>query len=306
MNNLPREHHHLNAHARHLEKTLTALLWTLRFRWTATQIIDRLLGGNGLVRKLIERKLLVEHRIPSPFSPVRFYVTVSQEGLALLQRNWREIEGGAQGHLAMCLSRSFHLPIRPDHRIREHRFEHDLHLQYLVTDQVRREGQRLYSLHLADDLERTPPAKRPSKIPDAILHLLSDDDSANQTIRNRWIEVEYSRKNSREIDTCCAYYRAALAGAAEKPFDELIIYCHASLLAQWRRDFARTIIPQWFFNKEKRTWVRLEPKDWFHFPELSVLARHGYIRQLPANGKKGAAAQAPAPEALAASGHRPG
>ena len=40
MNNLPREHHHLNAHARHLEKTLTALLWTLRFRWTATQVPD--------------------------------------------------------------------------------------------------------------------------------------------------------------------------------------------------------------------------------------------------------------------------
>ncbi len=306
MSNLPREHHHLNAHARHLEKALTALLWTVRFRWTATLVIDRLLGGNGLVRKLIARKFLVEHRVPSPFSPVRYYVTLGLEGLALLQRNWQAIEGGAYGHLALCLSRSFELPIRPDHRIREHRFEHDLHLQFLVTDEFRREGLRLQYLQLSDDLERTPPAKRPSKIPDAILHLRSKDDPTDPTISTRWIEVEYSRKNSREVDTFCAYYRAALVGSAKKPFDELIIYCHASLYAQWRRDFLRTTIPKWIFRKDKRTWVRLDPKDWLHFPELTFMDRFKYVQQLPADGKKSSAAQAPARDALAASGQRSG
>lgn len=280
MSNLPSQHHRLNTHARHLEKSLTALLWTVRFRWTATLVIDRLLGGNGLVRKLIEQKLLVEHRIANPFSPVRYYVTLSKDGLALLQRHWDEIGRSAHGHLAMCLTNSFELPSRPEHRIREVRFEHDLHVQLKVASLVGRYGMRLDGLLLADDIERTPPAKRPSKIPDAIIELRSKSFPVDRTISKLWIEVEFSRKNAREIDVFCAYYRAALAGVTEKKFDTLRIFCHTSVLNQWRRDFARTVIPKWHFRKDTRTWVRLYAKDWHHFPELSAEDLEGYIKPL--------------------------
>ena len=292
MSNLPSQHHRLNTHARHLEKSLTALLWTVRFRWTATLVIDRLLGGNGLVRKLIEQKLLVEHRIGNPFSPVRYYVTLSKDGLALLQRHWDEIGRSAHGHLAMCLTNSFELPGRPEHRIREVRFEHDLHVQLKVASLVGRYGMRLDGLLLADDIERTPPAKRPSKIPDAIIELRSKSFPVDRTISKLWIEVEFSRKNAREIDMFCAYYRGALAGITEKNFQALEIYCHPSVLRQWRRDFARTMVPKWHFRKDTRTWVRLDPKDWFHFPELSIVRLHDHVRALPVDSKTNSTAQA--------------
>ena len=83
MCNLPVEHHRLNTHARHRAKALTALLWTARFRWTASRVIDQLLGGNGLLRQLIEHKLLIEHPITSLFSPVRYYVTLGKDGLGV-------------------------------------------------------------------------------------------------------------------------------------------------------------------------------------------------------------------------------
>ena len=306
MSNLPTQHHGLNTHARHLDKALTALLWTACFRWTATLVIDRLLGGNGLTRKLIDQKLLVEHPISNPFSPVRYYTTLSKEGLALLQRHWNEIGCSVHGHLAMCLSSYFSLPPRPDHRIRKARFEHDLHVQLKVAALVRRYGMRLDGLHLADEIERTPPAKRPSKIPDAIIDLRSKSFPADRTISKVWIEIELSRKNAREIDVFCAFYRAALAGITEKKFQGLGIYCHPSVLAQWRRDFARTIIPKWHFREEKRTWVRLEPKDWHRFPELSDEDLDRYIMPLAPtpSRKKSSAAQAPARDAPSASGHR--
>ena len=46
MSNLPKTHHRMNAHARHLEKALVTLLWVIRFRWTSPSVIDALLGAN--------------------------------------------------------------------------------------------------------------------------------------------------------------------------------------------------------------------------------------------------------------------
>lgn len=280
MTNLPTQHHRLNTHARHLEKSLTALLWTLRFRWTATMVIDQLLGGNGLVRNLIEQGLLVEHPVPNLFSPVRYYATVSKRGLALLQRHWHEIGRSAHGHLAMCLTNSFDLPSRPEHRIREVRFEHDLHVQLKVASLVHRYDMRLDGLVLGDDIERTPPARRPSKIPDVIIDLRSKNFPIDRRISHIWIEVEFSRKNTRDVDQFCAYYRGALAEITEKKFQGLRIYCHPSILAQRRRDFARTVIPKWHYRKESRSWIRLDAKDWHRFPELSINDLEGYIKPL--------------------------
>lgn len=279
MSNLPQEHHRLNTRARHRAKALTALLWVARFRWSATALIDLLLGGNGLIRKLIEQGLLIEHLVPNPFfAPVRYYVTLSKEGLALLARHWHEIGRSDHGHLAMCLSNFFALPDRPDYRIREVRFQHDLQLQYQLAHLIRRYEPRIEGLELADDLERVPLGKRPSKIPDAIVHLRAKDFPVSRKISQHWIEVEFSRKNARDIDLFCAYYRSALANITERKFTGLLIYCDPSLLAQWRKSFARTRIPKWHFRKDQRTWVQLNAEDMHHLPELSQQDVDGIIR----------------------------
>ena len=283
MSNLPQEHHRLNTHARHRAKALTALLWTARFRWTASAVIDDLLGGNGLVRKLVKQKLLVEHPIASPFSPVRYYVTLAKEGLDLLQRHWSEIGCSVHGEIATRLSDSWELPARPEQRIREARFEHDLHLQYVVL-RVFHSGRTIETMHLCDDLERTPPTKRPSKIPDVILELRPKNFPTDRTPTKIWHEIEFSRKNRREIDMFCTYYRAAIAGTSKRQFDRLIVYCHPSVLAQWRRDFARTIVPAWNYRKDTRNWVKLDEKDWHHFPPLSADVLDKIIRPLRSLG----------------------
>lgn len=292
MNNLPFEHHHLNTHARHREKSLTALRWTARFRWTASALIDQLLGGNGLARQLIKRKLLVEHPISNPFSPVRYYATLSNEGLGLLHHHWPEIIRGAHGPIASSLSSDWNLPARPEHRIREARFQHDLQVQTALIRSFRAGG-RVASILLADDLERVPLDKRPAKIPDiAIQQLRLGETRAERTTSTLWGEVEYSRKNQREIDLFCAYYRGALAGTSERKFDELVVLCHECALAQWRRDFARTVVPKWRFRKATRDWVRLDAKDWHHFPALSSEEVERIIQPLTPNPQDASDAQA--------------
>ncbi|OIQ87716.1 hypothetical protein GALL_304290 [mine drainage metagenome] len=279
MTNLPREHHRLDTHARHRAKALTTLLWTARFRWTASGIIDELLGGNGLVRMLIDRHLLVEHRITNPFSPIRYYVTLSTEGLALLEQHWPEIEGGAHGDIARCLSCDWKLPSRPEHRIREARFEHDLHVQYALCRSFQSDRQ-ITRVSLADDLERVPLTQRPTKIPDVIVTFELDSDAGAAATTTLWGEVEYSRKNRREIDVFCAFYRAAMAGQTTRDFDKVVVLCHQSVLAQWRSDFARTVVPNWHFRKATRDWVKLDAKDWHHFPEMSSEDINAIIRPL--------------------------
>lgn len=280
MSNLPREHHRLDTHARHRDKTLAALLWTARFRWTASGIVDDLLGGNGLARKMIERKLLVEHPINNAFSPVRFYATLSREGLALLQRQWVAIGNGLHGETATRLSDCWTLPERPEHRIRQARFMHDLHVQALLAGAFRT-NYPIACIHLADDLERTRPEERPTKIPDVIIELRSEGTSAERQTTKNWGEVEIGRKNQREVDLFCAYYRGALAGLSERGFDKLFVYCHESVLAQWRKDFARTVVPRWQFRKATRDWLRLDAKDWHHFPNISTEEVENTIRLLP-------------------------
>ena len=268
MTNLPREPHRLNTHVRHLEKSLTALLWTARFRWTAPGVIDHLLGGNGLVRQLVKCDLLVAHPISHPFSPVRYYVTLSKPGLAMLDQHWAEITRGEQGDFAARLASGWNLPQRPEHRIRTARFEHDLQVQIALV-RTFHIGRPIQSVFLADDLERVALAKRPSKIPDVVIVLGPDVETGTATT-TFWGEVEYSRKNQREIDLFCAYYRGALAGVSERKFDKLIVLCHESVLAQWRRDFARPTVPKWHFHKGSRAWIRLDQKDWHYFPEISA------------------------------------
>ncbi len=268
MNNLPLEHHHINTHARHWEKTLTATLWVARLRWTAATLIDQLLGGNGLIRQMINRKLLVEHTIASPFSPVRYYVTLGSEGLALLHRCWPEITRGVHGPIARSLASGWSLPARPEHRIREARFLHDFEVQRALI-RTFQAGSPIKSILLADDLERVPLDQRPAKIPDIAIQQHAEEGQPDGTI-TLWGEVEYSRKNQREIDLFCAYYRGALAGRSERKFDNIVVLCHEPVLAQWRKDFARTIVPKWRFRKPTRDWVRLDPKDWHHFPALSA------------------------------------
>lgn len=301
MSNLPLEHHHLNTHARHREKSLTALLWTARFRWTAAGIVDQLLGGNGLARQLIKRKLLVEHSISNPFSPVRYYVTLSNEGLELLHRCWPAIIRGEHGPVALSLSSGWSLPARPEHRIREARFEHDLQVQSLLARNFR-EGEQIESIRLADDLERAPLDKRPSKIPDIIIDFAADHAKGEDTKYTLWGEIEYSRKNQREIDMFCAYYLGALAGISECKFDGFNMFCHESVLAQWRRDFGRAIVPKWHFRKATRDWVRLYPKDWYHFPSFSPEEINAIIRPLPSAPKKQAKHRRGREGGLAASG----
>ena len=273
MPNLPLVHHRLDTHARHRAKALTALLWTGRFRWTASGVIDELLGGNGLVRKLISRKLLVEHPISDPFCPVRFYVTLTKDGLDLLQRHWTEIGCGRHGNIATRLSDAWALPSRPEQRIRTARFLHDLQVQIALVRSFHA-NDRIERIYLADDLERTPLDKRPHKIPDIIIETRASDSPTDHGTRRIWGEIEFSRKNQREIDQFCSYYRAALTSTDEHKvrlakFDQLIILCHDSVLDQWRRDFARTVIPRWHFRKVTRDWIRLDAKDWHRFPEIS-------------------------------------
>lgn len=268
MSNLPSEHHRLNTHARHIQKGLTALLWTARFRWTATLIVDSLLGGNGLVRKLIQQGLLVEHPISNPFAPVRYYTTLSKQGLDLLHRHWPAIRSGKHGDVAMALASGWELPLRPEHRIREARFEHDLQVQLALLRSFHVPSQPT-SLLLADDLERTTLDRRPSKIPDIVLEFRPADAEPEAPTLTLWGEVEYSRKKQREIDLFCAYYRGALAGVSARPFDLLVVLCHDSMLAQWRRDFSRTVVPKWHFRRATRDWVRLDAKDWHQFPAIS-------------------------------------
>ena len=267
MNNLPLEHHHLNTHARHRAKTLTALLWVARFRWTASALVDQLLGGSGLVRQLISNKLVVEHPISNPFSPVRFYVTLGSEGLELLHRYWPEITRGTHGPIASSLSSDWSLPARQEHRIRQARFQHDLEVQ-LALIRTFQAGSPIQSLLLADDLERVPLDQRPAKIPDIALQVRTEGTEASVTTSTLWGEVEYSRKKPREVDLFCAYYRGALAGTSECKFDRIVVLCHETVLAQWRKDFARTVVPKWLFRKATRDWIRLDPKHWYHFPEL--------------------------------------
>lgn len=278
MKNLPLDHHHLNTHARHREKTLTAALWVARFRWTAAEPIDQLLGGNGLVRQMINRKLLVEHPIGNPFSPVRYYVTLGSEGLALLHRYWPEINRGIHGPIALSLASGWSLPTRPEHRIREARFLHDLEVQRSLI-RTFQAGMQIKSLRLADDLERVPLDQRPAKIPDIIIQLHPEGTGPGSTT-TLWGEVEYSRKNQREIDLFCAYYRGALARVSERKFDQIVVLCHESVLAQWRKDFARTVVPKWHFRKTTRDWIRLDRKDWHHFPELSAEELDRFIQPL--------------------------
>lgn len=278
MNNLPLEHHRINTHARHREKTLTALLWIARFRWTAAAPIDQLLGGNGLVRQLINRKFVVEHPIDNVFSAVRYYVTLGSEGLALLHRYWPDITRGTHGPIARSLSLGWSLPARPEHRIRKARFQHDLELQWVLV-RTFLAGSQIESLLLADDLERVPLGQRPAKIPDVSAQMRRQGIEAGRTA-TLWAELEYSRKNQREIDLFCAYYRGALAGVSERKFDKVTVLCHEAVLAQWRKDFARTVVPKWHFRKATRDWVRLDPKDWHHYPELSTEELEGIIQPL--------------------------
>lgn len=264
MSNLPKEHHRMNAHARHLEKALATLLWVLRFRWTCASVIDALLGGNGTVHNLVKHDLLVRHKIRDPFSPVRYYVTLSAKGLKFLFTYISEVHQGDHGSIASALASGVTLPVKPDQRIRQGRFLHDLQLQKVLVGAFH-SAEIVNSLVLGDDLERLAVPLRPRKIPDAVLELKVDES------RN-WckycIEIENSRKNQREVDNFCAYYRTALADPERKDFDKLLIYCERSLLAGWRSAFARTIIPKWIFNKERRTWVRLDKDKWHHFEPI--------------------------------------
>ena len=279
MSNLPAQHHRLNTHARHLQKTLTALLWTARFRWSTPSIIDgELLGGNGLVRRMIEKGLLVEHPINNVFAPVRYYTTLSKEGLAMLHRHWADIVHGLHGTIAASLASAWAPPTRPEHRIREAQFEHDLQVQIGLARSFRSKAQ-LDRILLAEDIERVRPAERPAKIPDIIIEGRTGDGSPVKV----WGEVEYSRKNQREIDRFCAFYRDALANGNDRRFDRVVVNCHASVLQQWRRDFARTVIPKWHFRNATRDWTRLQPKDWHHFPEITAEQVDAIFLPLPSD-----------------------
>ena len=228
----------------------------------------------------LKRGLLVEHPIANPFASVRFYVTLSKGGLALLHHYWSEIARGKHGDIAMCLCLGWDLPERPDHRIREARFEHDLQVQNALMRSFHA-GTPIQSIRLADDLERVQLAKRPAKIPDIVIAFQSSDgESKSTTATILWGEVEYSRKNAREVDLFCAYYRGALAGTSERKFDKLIVLCHESVLAQWRRDFCRTVVPQWRFRQSTRDWVRLDAKDWHRFPDISAVDVEAIIKPL--------------------------
>ena len=266
MSNLPTQHHRMNAHARHREKTLTVLLWVLRFRWTCASVIDDLLGGNGTLRMLIKRGLLVEHRIPDPFSQVRYYVTVGAKGLELVARYLAAVRRDEHGPIASMLGQNVTLPARADGRIREHRFLHDLHLQRVLVEAIHATSV-VNQLVLSDDLERLATPKRPSKIPDALIEVAVADS-------RDWcmvcVEVEFSRKNQREIDNFCAHYRGALADPNRKDFDALRIHCEDSLLQGWKLAMARTTIPKWVFVKERRAWVKLDAKHWHKFDAISA------------------------------------